>query len=587
MRGRSWPVSRGRRAARSVLFAASLGAFAACAPSSGSALVAESATVQSSPKDAATERRAAPAALTSSSPAQTESTDPTKLPLLQLSSLTYVGAFRVPQGAVGSAAGQNFADPSGGGIAFNPAHTSLFLVGNSDHNFVGEIAIPGLGNQTAATPVASLPVARTLVAPVDLTEGTVSVVGGPYPFAGAIAGGGLAVFGNYLYWTEYIVYDGSGSQQVETWRHPIDLTVTGQAQGPYHVRVPGLDYAGAGAVSGALTAVPAAWRDRLDADVLSSQTGISIISRTSFGPDAVGWRVANWGAGTWVDGHGKAQKTTPATNLLFYSQEHPLAGIEAQPPGPHPWSMGQGIYWNLSHLTRGGGVVFPKGYRSLLEIGAIGRGYYNYGISVPTNPPNPAVTVQYAIAGSNASTDTTGRRVTVPNMDLTNLSTGGDKMLWLSKQSTPLQNPTSNNSVRPGCARIIGKGNSGTASAYIEVDQPYPPNLTNQPFMAGEPNVYDPVRIDGQGNHAYPYMPMVYHYDANDLLAVKQGRKQPSDVRPLDMWDLTSLLPAWQNHGGQIGGAAYDESTQRIFVMQPGVDGSGYDYPVIYVLQIR
>jgi hypothetical protein len=69
---------------------------------------------------------------------------------------------------------------------------------------------------------------------------------------------------------------------------------------------------------------------------------------------------------------------------------------------------------------------------------------------------------------------------------------------------------------------------------------------------------------------------MVWAYDANALLAVKQGQKQPWEVKPYATWPLT--LPFGSP---TIGGAAYDAITGTIYVSQQ----MALTDPVIHVFQ--
>ncbi len=74
----------------------------------------------------------------------------------------------------------------------------------------------------------------------------------------------------------------------------------------------------------------------------------------------------------------------------------------------------------------------------------------------------------------------------------------------------------------------------------------------------------DPVS-SYKGDHAYPYVHQVWAYDANDLLAVKNGQRQPSDVRPYLTWQL----PEMNNTGSaSITGAFYDPITNRIYITE-------------------
>ena len=90
---------------------------------------------------------------------------------------------------------------------------------------------------------------------------------------------------------------------------------------------------------------------------------------------------------------------------------------------------------------------------------------------------------------------------------------------------------------------------------------------------------YDPD-YSWKGNHAYPYTYAVWAYDANDLLAVKNGQKQPWQPVPYAVW--TFSLPFGT---GYLNGAAWDPATRRIYLSQGHADGIGAN-PVIHVFQV-
>ncbi len=103
---------------------------------------------------------------------------------------------------------------------------------------------------------------------------------------------------------------------------------------------------------------------------------------------------------------------------------------------------------------------------------------------------------------------------------------------------------------------------------------------------------YDPV-AHAKGGHAYPYVARIWAYDANDLLKVKNGEINPQTGRPYKPWDIKPYaiwnldLPFMAPDNGVILGAAYDPSTQRIFLLAPG-EKPGYDpYPLIYVFRVK
>lgn len=93
---------------------------------------------------------------------------------------------------------------------------------------------------------------------------------------------------------------------------------------------------------------------------------------------------------------------------------------------------------------------------------------------------------------------------------------------------------------------------------------------------------YDPAQ-SGKGTHAYPYVYQVWAYDANDLLAVKNGSKQPYEIQPYATWTLTLPFesPAKYN---RIGGAAYDPQDDLIYVSQ--MCGDSNCNPIIHAFKV-
>jgi hypothetical protein len=89
----------------------------------------------------------------------------------------------------------------------------------------------------------------------------------------------------------------------------------------------------------------------------------------------------------------------------------------------------------------------------------------------------------------------------------------------------------------------------------------------------------DPA-VTSKGPHAFPYAYYVWAYDALDLMAVKNGQRQPWDVKPYAVWELNFPFAVQE---AVIGGAAYDPVTGRIFVSQYRVDS---DNPLIHVFTV-
>lgn len=92
---------------------------------------------------------------------------------------------------------------------------------------------------------------------------------------------------------------------------------------------------------------------------------------------------------------------------------------------------------------------------------------------------------------------------------------------------------------------------------------------------------YDPDS-SAKGTHAYPNSGYVWAYDANDLISVKNGIKNIWDVVPYATWTLGFPV----GDGSKIVGAAYDQSTQRIFISQYGGEKSSVR-PIIHVFHVN
>lgn len=118
---------------------------------------------------------------------------------------------------------------------------------------------------------------------------------------------------------------------------------------------------------------------------------------------------------------------------------------------------------------------------------------------------------------------------------------------------------------RVGTTYCYGNGSTNPAEHNVMVN--------------GEWSCYDPTNMY-KGPHGYPYKHMVWAYDANELLKVKQGLKAPWDVVPYGSWYLTDM----DNNSGdaQMSGATYDPGTRRFYV----VAKSGGNTPTVHVYEI-
>ncbi|ABL00058.1 hypothetical protein Ppro_2452 [Pelobacter propionicus DSM 2379] len=110
---------------------------------------------------------------------------------------------------------------------------------------------------------------------------------------------------------------------------------------------------------------------------------------------------------------------------------------------------------------------------------------------------------------------------------------------------------------------------------------------TGDPALIGTVNdeCYDPTGVGGKGPHQYPYIYQAWAYDTNDLIAVKAGQKKPWDVLPYAVWKLPFDFVGVDIYGGS---AAYDPSTQRLYIASTGGDTSNLSnrLPLIHVFQV-
>jgi hypothetical protein len=115
--------------------------------------------------------------------------------------------------------------------------------------------------------------------------------------------------------------------------------------------------------------------------------------------------------------------------------------------------------------------------------------------------------------------------------------------------------------------------------------------LAGQPVGDGATYCYDPTD-SAKGTHAYPYRWNVWAYDANDLRAVVNGTNTPWTPTPYANFGLMFPIgtPGMSNGLPNIGGVAFDPTTNRLFVAQLGVDPGTYGYaarPLIHVFTIQ
>lgn len=273
--------------------------------------------------------------------------------LLYSGDLIYKGAFRMPTGSGGQQSEQRSAGYAYGGtaLAFDSVHNSLFLVGHDWYQYVGEISIPspiitndknGLNRATELQPLS------------DITKSHLNNVA---QNGGAIDGckiGGLLVVGDKLLGTSYVYYDAAGMAKLSHFISSLDLSAAGDFSGMYAIG------AQAGFVAGYMTTIPQEWQRIFNADALTGQACLPIISRTSYGPSATSFTLSDVGR----------KNPAPGNLLVGYPAEHPTLGSWGNSTTSNPvFNMATGV----------SGVVFPGNTGSVLFFGSTGTGIPLYG----------------------------------------------------------------------------------------------------------------------------------------------------------------------------------------------------------------
>lgn len=274
--------------------------------------------------------------------------------LLQPSDFTYLGAFRVPKSDLGGPQNQGLSY-GGSVIAYNPINNSLYIVGHDHNQQVAEIGIPHIVNSSDINKLESATVLQKLV---DITEGNrlnLKADGSPIKANGTKLGG-LIIYGNKLLGSIYAYYDG-GHQAVKShYISSLDLSKSGDFTGIFEVGNKPSPVPQAGFVGGYMTLIPAEWQTALGGKVLTGQSSISILGRTSSGPAAFAF-----------DPDMLGPTPAPATALLYYPIKHQTIGT---------YYTSQTLY---NKGSRHSGVVFPSGTRSVIFTGVQGLGKACYG----------------------------------------------------------------------------------------------------------------------------------------------------------------------------------------------------------------
>jgi hypothetical protein len=85
---------------------------------------------------------------------------------------------------------------------------------------------------------------------------------------------------------------------------------------------------------------------------------------------------------------------------------------------------------------------------------------------------------------------------------------------------------------------------------------------------------------DSKGDHAYPYTEFAWFYNVNDMIAVRQGQKQPWDIVPYTGWAFKVF---GDGSGGKPVGVAWDAATRLAYMVVPATNGVA---PLVHVWRV-
>ena len=274
----------------------------------------------------------------------TASGNPSTQPLLQQSSLSLIGTFKVPSATLGSTYGFGAAGTGGLGtyaMAFNTGHNSIFLGGHPYEQRIAELAIPAsLTGSPTATALSNL---------IDPLEGRLGSINPSDPNSKII--GSALVYNNQLFIGAFSYYDGAGTQTKSEFSRPLSLSTTGQVTGPVKV---GSNYPGWVDKYAAL--IPPEWQALFGGPAFAGGTLGAINSLQSWGPSATVFNPTDV----------NSLSTVPGTIVLGYPYGSPLADT----------TVGNQYLSQADFIT---GMAFPVGTRSVLFFGKHGLGNYCYG----------------------------------------------------------------------------------------------------------------------------------------------------------------------------------------------------------------
>lgn len=459
--------------------------------------------------------------------------------LLHSSDFTYLGAFRLPSNCFGSITGSPDCTPSSGdsfqfangwvgGVVYNDPTNgkSLFMTGDlaqvqvSNVASMAQVVIPALKDPNSVG-LNNLNTATTVQGFADASGGKSAAI---ISSTNAQGHGNSVVFGGKLIGVEMTQYDANCDQTKFAWVGNITF---GSQTGGYATSAIPVAQRFLGAY---ITAIPSAYQSSLGGTLIAGSIGASIASCGPIGPSLFA-----------VDGTTLA--TQPATSTAI--QTYPLVYYDNTHANLGAWNSDD----PTQNCTTVGGT-WPSNGGSCTRVGVVPSLSF-------TNPHSCA----HLCGGS----------VTIPFEDAAGPVTHTAGVLFAdSTRSVLVFGRKGLGTYQYGCGTSTFPA-SGTCAPTAEC----PGNGTSS-----DPQIYDPDEACVKGDHAFPYTEFVWAFDVNDLIAVKNGTKNPYDVVPYTGWPMSVFGDA---DGGTGAGIAWDASTRTMYFAIEGGDGNN---PLVHAFHV-
>jgi len=454
--------------------------------------------------------------------------------LLHSSDFTYVGAFRLPAGNYGSLNDSStFAAGWVGGVVYNDPINgkSLFIKGDlaafrvSNQSSMAQIVIPALLDPRVVG-TGGLNFGTHVQGFTDASGGKAAII----MTAGGNGLGSSVVYNGKLIGTEWIGYDANCVQSQLAW---VGNLTFGSQTGGY--TFPGIPHTPrlAGQY---LTVIPTAYRAALGGSLISGAMAGSIVSCGPIGPSLFA-----------LDGDTLATQPSTSTNitavpLVYYDISHSNLGA-----------------WNSNDPTQNCVLVNGTG------TWPNGGGNCTVGGNVPT--------ITFTNAHSPLNTPAIN---TIPFVDNAAGQTTSSGILFADNTRSVL---------------VFGAKSIGAYHYKPCTQNTFPVTGTDcgsapcfDSAYAGHPYAYDPDLAnctESGGDFAWPSTEFVWAFDVNDLIAVKNGTKNPYDVVPYTGWSLG--VPG-DGDGNNLGcGASWDAATRLVYLVCDELD---QDRPLVHVYHV-